>query len=378
MEDFRKHTLDTVRAVNINKIKKLFSGEDTSKDGKIFYKYFIKPRKVIQWGGLADPFCPYEKRFKVGKKILQFFADIKYPISLSTKSTLCAEPEYLDIFKQSPETFHVKFSIITNNEEHAKKIEVGVPSPQQRFDAMKTLSSIGVSTTLRLRPFMFGTSDKTYVQLIENSAKAGAESMSLEFFCLEMRAGPEIKKRYRHMSDVLGFNIVEFYKKLSVHPTYLRLNRKIKKPYVIHMRDLSHKNNMTFHVSDPHFKELGDHGCCCGIPATKNKHFANYCKGQLTEVITKAKNVPQKEIKIDDILKDLEWAKEIDAGKPFNFGSAHGHRVRRHLTLYDFFKNSWNNPNSGKSPYKYFTGKMKPVRLDKNKNIIYKYEEGKE
>ena len=42
--------------------------------------------------------------------------------------------------------------------------------------------------------------------------------------------------------------------------------------------------------------------------------------------------------------------------------------------MYDYIHEVWNSPNSLKSPYKYFGGLLKPVGVDYNKDVIYKYE----
>ena len=39
---------------------------------------------------------------------------------------------------------HWKYSIITDNEEHAKLIEPGTPTPTERFEALRKLNELGV------------------------------------------------------------------------------------------------------------------------------------------------------------------------------------------------------------------------------------------
>jgi hypothetical protein len=45
----------------------------------------------------------------------------------------------------------------------------------------------------------------------------------------------------------------------------------------------------------------------------------------------------------------------------------------QNLSIKDYFKMMWNDPNQGYSPYKYFYGLLKPLKLDNDKNIIYQY-----
>ena len=43
------------------------------------------------------------------------------------------------------------------------------------------------------------------------------------------------------------------------------------------------------------------------------------------------------------------------------------------MTMADYMRWLWNNPQSGQSPYKLFEGALVPVRKDENNNIVYKF-----
>ena len=74
----------------------------------------------------------------------------------------------MSLFARHAHNWHVKISIITSDETKAKIVEKGVPSPQERFDAIKRLSDIGIHVTLRLRPYIIGVSDDyAEIQFIE-------------------------------------------------------------------------------------------------------------------------------------------------------------------------------------------------------------------
>ena len=235
-----------VKAVNPEKIKRIFSGEDKNSQ---FYQY-IKTRRPIQWGGLSDQFDEFEHKYGVTYEILKYLKEINYPICFSTKSAwVFHDPRYQELFKGA-DNWNVKFSIITLDKEDARKIEVGVPSPQERLEAMRiynTLSKGG--TTLRLRPFIVGVTDKTYLDLIRAAADAGASAVTTEFFCLEQRAA-QAREHYDVISKCAGFDIVDFYRKYSTGTGYLRLNRKVKEQYIYKMKDLAHELGMRFYVSD--------------------------------------------------------------------------------------------------------------------------------
>lgn len=355
-----------VRSVNPEKIKRLFSGEDKENQ---FYEY-IKTRRPIQYGGLSDQFDGFEKQYGVTYEILKYLREINYPICFSTKSAWVFHDEkYQELFKGA-DNWNVKFSIVTLDENDAKKIEIGVPSPQKRLDAMREYNKLSKGgTTLRLRPFIVGVSDKTYLDLIRAAADAGASAVTTEFFCLEMRSIHLAKEHYQIISDCAGFDIVDFYRKHSNGSGYLRLNRKIKEKYIYNMKDLCHKLNMRFYVSDAHFKECCDNCSCCGLPVEYD-----YSRGNFSAALQIAKKTG--EVHWSDIEKDMyflnfEWSK----AQGYNCNSSENRAKYSGMTMKDYLHYLWNNPKAGQSPYKLFERVLIPNGIDENNDIIYKYNE---
>ena len=226
-------------------------------------------------------------------------------------------------------------------------------------------------TTLRLRPFIPGISDKTYLDLIREAKKAGATAVTTEFFCLEMRSIKTAKEHYKTISDCCGFDIVEFYRKHSNGSGYLRLNRKVKMKYIKKMQDLCNELGMRFYVSDAHFKECSNNCCCCAL----NKNW-NYSRGNFAAALQIAKQCG--EVRWKDIEKDMYFLN-------FNAVRAEGCQIARSsqeskakyegMTMKDFLHYLWNNPKMGQSPYKIFEKVLIPSGYDEDKNIIYKYNE---
>ena len=135
--------------------------------------------------------------------------------------------------------------------------------------------------------------------------------MSTEFMCVEQRS-PTLREYMPTFNELCGFDFMEFYKKYSVSTRYLRLNRKIKKPFVEKMKALADELGMRFYVSDAHFKELCNNGSCCGLPPTWN-----YSRGQWCEALQIAKNAPDGLVYWKDVCKDID---ELISG--FNFCNA--------------------------------------------------------
>lgn len=365
--DARRENYNTkqVKSVNVEKIKRMFTLEQETQ-----FSEYIRERKTLQWGGLSDAFDGFERKYGVTLELLRFFKELDYPISFSTKATWWTKDErYMELFR-GQRNWNVKFSIITEDEEAAKKIEVGVPSPGERLAAMERIADAGAGgATLRLRPFIIGVSSKDYEALITDAAVAGASALSTEFFCLERRGIEQVRENYSIISEVAGFDVLDYYIRHSPGQGYLRLNREVKRPYVERMRELCHELGMGFYVSDAHFKECSDGACCCGLPSSWN-----YARCQFSEALQICRR--EGRVKFSDI--EAEGAAYLQ----FPWGSAVGYntntvskRVKYDgLTMEDYLRYLWNDPTAGQSPYKMFGGVMKPDGWDGEGNVVYVFD----
>jgi DNA repair photolyase len=354
-----------IKAVDVNKIKKLFTNPDND------FKDYIEKRIVMQWGGLSDPFCPFEKEYGVGLVLLRFFREIDYPLCFSTKAVWWLDDErYTELFKNNP-SWNVKISIITLDEHKSRVIEKGVPSSEKRILGLKKITDLNCGgATLRLRPFMIGISSPRHLELIERSADAGATALSTEFFCLDVRS-KILKDRLKYISKLAGFSYTNFYKKYSVDVGYRRLNRNVKRPYMEDMKNKCDEVGMRFYASDAHFKELCNNGSCCGL-----SEDWNYSRGQFTEalLICKEKGV----VYWDDISGDMGHLKNVQYRGNINSANSRKRAKFFNFSLYDYLRHLWNHPKHGLSPYKMFAGVMRPTKIDKNNNLIYVYDKRRE
>lgn len=367
------YTSGDVRSVRPDKIIALFENALAGKDDKLTenekqFARYIRNRTIMQWGGLADQFDEYERRHRVTLQLLRFFDKIDYPLSFSTKAAWWTEDEqYMELFRKHGHNWHVKISIITANEKKARVVEGGVPSPEKRFEAIRNLTDAGIHVTLRLRPYIIGISDDWKV-VIDKANEAGADSITTEFFCLESRADEKLKKRYKKISDVAGFDIHKFYMENSKQSGYKRLSRKIKLPIAKEMKEYAEKKGMRFLSSDSHLRDLCD-GCnCCGVPKKFNSH-----KGHIGEAIQIAKEkgeVSWSDIK--DSVENLFWF-NWDRTAQYNTGSNKQRAKRLRMTMADFLHNNWNNPNGQLSPAKAYGGVLVPERIDENGDVVYRY-----
>lgn len=352
-----------VEAVNQEKVKRIFLDPHKNQ----FWNY-VKTKRPIQYGGLSDQFDEFERKYGITLELLKFFKSIDYPICFSSKSAWVFFDERYRALFHKQDNWNMKHSIITLDEAAARKIEVGVSSPQKRLEGMFEYSKLNKGgTTLRLRPFIIGVTDRTYIDLIKEAKAHGASAVTTEFFCLERRSVNVAREHYQTISDCCGFDIVDFYVRHSKGSGYLRLNRDIKRKYIEKMYDLCKKLDMRFYVSDAHFKELSSNGCCCGLPPEYD-----YSRGNFSAAlqIAKRKGV----VTWDDVSKDMQFLEfDWNSACGFNTNSSDARAKYTSMTMKDYLRYLWNSPNKGQSPYKMFGGVLKPIAYDANKNIVYEY-----
>ena len=358
-----------VNPVCVDKIKRMVT--DPDKYGGQFAEY-IKQRRVMQWGGLSDQFDGFERKFGVTLELLKFFKEIDYPLCFSTKSTWWTEDERYMSLVRGQKNWNFKFSIITLDEDKAKVVERGVPTPQERLAALERIAKADAGgATLRLRPFIIGVSTPSYLDLIKEAGQRGATALSTEFFCVEQRS-KELKENIHYISELCGFDLWEFYRKYSVTGGYMRLNREIKKPFVQKMEQACKEQGMRFYVSDAHFKERCNNGSCCGLPPDWN-----YSRGQWCEALQIAKK--NGSVRFADVKKDITQLMDFEFVKAngFNLNSTERRAQFAKMKMSDYMRYLWNNPQCGQSPYKLFYGVIKPTGTDENGDLIYTYDYAK-
>ena len=368
------YTEGIVRCVNPEKVINLFecartnNTEGVNATERQFFPY-IQAGKKMQWGGLADEFDEYERKYGVTLELLRYFDSIDYPLSFSTKAAWWTEDSrYMELFKKHTHNWHVKISIITMNEEKARRIEKGVPSPQERIEAIRRLAAQGQHVTLRLRPYIIGASED-FAETIKTAHEAGADSVTTEFFCMESRADERLKKRYAAMSEVLGYDIHSFYMKHSRQQGYKRLNREIKSPIIHQMREIAHGYGMRFHVSDAFCRECNDACNCCGVPPEWNVSQT----GQIGQAIITARE--KGEVRFSDIAEQIKQLFSFPwvAASGFNTGSNRARALLYDTTMAQWLRRNWNNLKSGTSPAKGYGGILVPDGKDENGDVIYRY-----
>jgi len=376
-----------LQAVNPEKFFNLVDGTSIRTDEmRAIRKHFFIKRFILHWGGLADAFCHYERKYGVSYTLLEGLMERKYPMMFSSKGPAIVDDNHLQLFEKYKEQNNIvfQFSIITADDKLAKIVEPGVPSPTERFRFMKVLTDMGYTCILRLRPFIIGVTDASLAELMQKALENGASAVSTEFYAVDMTCIGTMRSATESMASIIGVDdIFSYFKKLSPshRGSYLRLNRLVKEPYIKYMYKFCAEHNMTFACSDPDFKELCTTGICCGIPEEHpNKEIGNWNKHQWTNYIKEARRLYHKtgelmEFTFDGVFKPRDWIFDdpILSHQDINC-TMYPYAMRKQLTLRHILQSKWNRPQSPASPAGYFDGKVIPVGLDDTgNNLLYRY-----
>lgn len=374
-----------LKSIDVKKKLAAMAGKPTNKQDAMFAEHFYARKFLLHWGGLADPFCNFEKKNNVGLRFIEGLGELNYPTLFSFKGDGIFEKDYINVFERysRQKNFAFQTSIITNSDKLSSIVEIGVPPTSKRLAAISMLSDMGYWTILRLRPFIIGISDEGLDELLERALAAGIRGVSMEFFAMDGRANVGMKDRYAWLSKVMGIkDMHKYFTDLSPKERggYKRLNRMVKEQYVKKVYQFCAKHGLVCGISDPDFKELNTSGSCCAMPDLykANPLLQNWTKNQLTYHLKEARKTYHKTGKCVELTFNGVYGEETYLDDP-RFANDHvcvinmNYADRANLTQRIILREGWNNLNSPSNPRNYFHGKLMPVRSDENGDLVFKY-----
>jgi len=375
-----------LKAVNVDKMIAAMQGHPKDKRGQLMYEHFYKREFLLHWGGLADPFCNFEHSNRQGFKLIEALAEMNYPTLFSFKGNDIFSDDYVKLFEKygDQSNFAFQISIVTNSDKMAQKVEIGNPSTTKRLEALKMLSDMGYWTILRLRPFIMGLTDIGLDELLDRAKECGISGISTEWFALDARSNEGMKRRFRWLGDLMGTQqLQKYYSTLSPSSRggYMRLNRKVKEPYVKQIYKFCVENDITCGISDPDFKELNTSGSCCGMPDDfpKNRKLENWTRNQITYHIKRARQRYHQTgqpvyLRFNEVYGEESYLDNIELAQEHVSVINKPRAERKAITQRHILQEHWNNLRSPQNPRNYFHGKLMPVNTDENGNLIFKYE----
>lgn len=278
----RKNRGDTILLADPNAVERIMSvGRLTQQERAAVAIEWVRHRVPIHWGGMSDPFQPCERKYGLSKRLMQTFSIHKYPVIISTKGTMMAEPEYLKLLEEGK--YGVQVTVLTDNDEIAARIEPGAPSATERLRALEILAERGIWTAVRIQPMV--PNSKIEFELpryLEKLAKIGVKHVMAEGYKVPVRNEVGMKKMWDLFPEAKS---AYMFSKSEGFEWHLPSWRKWK--YVKVMIEECHKLGMTYGAADNDMRDMGDGACCCGADFIPG--FENFWRYQASQAAVIAK-----------------------------------------------------------------------------------------
>lgn len=221
----------------------------------------------IHWGGMSDPFQPYEEIVGTSYEALKLFAETGYPFVVSTKGRLVADERYLDLIEKC--NCVVQISMVCSEYD---KMELGAPPFKERVEMAKKVAERGIRVNARIQPYMTQVLDSVLKESLPMFAEAGVYGVTIE--------GMKFQKKIRGLEKV-GADFCYPVALLKGH--FSKIKAK------------THELGMSFYCGENRLRAMGDSLTCCGIdglegfkPNTYNlNHILNGDKVEPTEAMKK-------------------------------------------------------------------------------------------
>jgi DNA repair photolyase len=144
----------------------------------------------------SDPYIPLEANYKLTRRCLEVCAEFRNPVGIVTKSALIRRD--VDVLQRLTQeaSVGVYFSIPFADYATARAIEPFAPSPNARFEAMKTLAAAGIQVGIGIAPTIPGLSTDI-PGLLQRAKDCGATKAFINMLRLPGSVAPYFEKRLR-------------------------------------------------------------------------------------------------------------------------------------------------------------------------------------
>lgn len=154
-------------------------------------------REVVVFSGSTDCYQPLEATYELTRRCLEVCLARRTPIAIITKGTLIRRDlELLARLARGPGA-HVTVSIPFLDEDAARALEPGAPTPSRRFETMRMLADAGVTVGISLAPLIPGFRESDIAMLLERAQAAGATSAFTTLLRLPAEVAPVFEERFR-------------------------------------------------------------------------------------------------------------------------------------------------------------------------------------
>jgi DNA repair photolyase len=132
-----------------------------------------RPEPIVM-SAITDIYQPIEHKMRIARACLEVFAECGQPVSTMTKSALVLRDTDLWLKLGKMNAGRVTVTLVTLDDELARKLEPRASSPMGRLRTIRELSKAGVPVTVNVAPVIPGLTDVELPQILQAVADAGA------------------------------------------------------------------------------------------------------------------------------------------------------------------------------------------------------------
>ena len=132
-----------------------------------------RPEPIVM-SAITDIYQPIEHKMRIARACLQVLSDCGQPVSTMTKSALVLRDTDLWSRLAGMNAGRVTVTLVTLDDELARKLEPRATSPAGRLRTIRELTKAGVPVTVNVAPIIPGLTDVELPQILEAVAQAGA------------------------------------------------------------------------------------------------------------------------------------------------------------------------------------------------------------
>jgi DNA repair photolyase len=152
-------------------------------------------RELVVFSGNTDCYQPLEASYGLTRKCLEVCLEHATPVALITKGALIRRDlDVLAKLARGPGAT-VAMTIPFLNEDVARRIEPGAPSPSKRFETLRAISDAGIETTIGIAPLVPGLNESDVPELLARAKEAGAKGAFMTLLRLSAEVLPVFRER---------------------------------------------------------------------------------------------------------------------------------------------------------------------------------------
>ena len=216
----------------------------------------VKPGSLVSISNSSDPYTPPEEELRLSRATIKLLIDFSLRVLIVTKSDLVVRD--LDILSKGNSA--VSITVTTMDEEVARRLEPGAPSPERRMRALEKISSAGVPAILRLDPIIpnLNDSEESISEVIRRAKLAGV----LHVVSSTYKARGDSLKRILSSFPELN-EIREIYKAGKRVGGYMYLPHNLRRRILERVRAIVEDAGMTFATCREGMPGLSSKGVHC-------------------------------------------------------------------------------------------------------------------